>query len=338
MFFSRTVREKEMDRTANSYMRKMTGNVACVSTVDKEIRFRATSGGLGSCLVRFLFEQGLIGSALSFSFDSSTLCYVPRIIYDIRDYEQVGSIYQDVNLIAFVRNNVKYIRGPFFCFALGCQVQAVKSLLSKAGVEHYVVELVCSSQQSLDATKYLLHRLHIPSQSVRKIQYRGNGWPGGVQIEQKNGDKSFVSNTGSVWMEIFHSKLFVMPRCFMCNPKRESGADLIIGDPWRIDSPETENVGRSLCYVKSERMRDILCAMRSAGLIAWEEVEEKLFSYSMQGPLRRKSAALRHQNLVRRYRRFIQSDSYKQRVCGHSWLFKFHCLVNNVFERILNRL
>ncbi len=327
-----------MDRTTNSETGKITGNVACVSTVDKEIRFRGTSGGLGSCLVRFLFEQGLIGSALSFSFDSSSLCYVPRIIYDIRDYEQVGSIYQDVNLISFVRNHVKSIRGPFFCFALGCQVQAVKSLLSKAGVESYVVELVCSSQQSLDATKYLLRRLRIPFQSVRKIQYRGNGWPGGVQIEQKNGNKSFIPNTGSVWMEIFHSKLFVMPRCFMCNPKRESGADLIIGDPWRIDSPKTETLGRSLCYVKSERMRDILCAMRNAGLIVLEEVEEQLFFYPMQGTLRRKASALRHQRLVRRYQRFIQSDTYKKSVCGFPGLFKLHCLVNNVFERILNRL
>lgn len=200
--------------------------------VDLELMNRSTSGGVGSALLEYLFDKKIIGTAVSFDYESESLRYVPKMIHSFAEYTPVGSIYHEIDLVSFVLEHRSCVKGGFACFALPCQVRAIKAILRKVNVDCFVIGLTCSSQQHLDATFYLLKRVGIRPVDVKKIQYRGNGWPSGVQIEKKNGENFFFHNNTSLWNSIFHSRLFIMKRCFKCRNTLNNYADISLADPW----------------------------------------------------------------------------------------------------------
>lgn len=69
--------------------------------IDSTVRYMATSGGVGSYLLKYLFDKGEIHTAITFDYDNEILKYVPRLIYKYEDYKMTGSIYHEINLIQF---------------------------------------------------------------------------------------------------------------------------------------------------------------------------------------------------------------------------------------------
>ena len=146
-------------------------------STDPDIRFKATSGGVGTSLIKWLFYKGIIETSISFDFDSNSLRYVPKMIHSFSEYSICGSIYQEIDLIGFIKSHLDEISGTFACFTLPCQTRAVRTIIERAGHEAFIIGLTCSSQQTIDATKYLLKRVGISETDVNTLQYRGNGWP-----------------------------------------------------------------------------------------------------------------------------------------------------------------
>lgn len=221
-------------------------------SADADIRYRATSGGVGTSLVKWMFEAKLIDTSVTFDFDAATLRYMPRMIHSFGEYAICGSIYQEIDLIDFIRQHVDEIKGTFACFTLPCQTKAIRTIVEKAGHEAIIIGLTCSSQQTLEATKYLLERIGIDESDVSKLQYRGNGWPSGIQIETKSGKKTFVANSHSIWNKIFHSRLFIRPKCFKCQDTLNRLSDLTLADPW-LRAFSTEKTGKTLVVCNTER-------------------------------------------------------------------------------------
>lgn len=176
---------------------------------DSNVRYKATSGGIGTSIIKYLFDKGIINTTITFDFDKITLQYTPKLIYKYEDYKTTGSIYHEVKLVNYIRDNIKNIKGGFACFVLPCQAKAIRSILKKNGINSILIGLTCSSQQDIDATYYLLKRLNIKQEYVEYIQYRGNGWPSGIQITLKDNTQKTVPNNNSIWTQIFHSRLFI---------------------------------------------------------------------------------------------------------------------------------
>ena len=305
---------------------------------DSEVRQRATSGGIGSALVNRLFVQGRIKSAISFEYDETLLKYRPCIVASAEDYVVSGSIYHEINLYAYIREHIEEIKSPFLCFALPCQINPIKTLLDKKGIESYIVELTCSSQQTFEATEYLLKRVGISKSDVSSIRYRGEGWPGGVCITLKDGEAIRIPNNNSVWMRIFHSHLFVMPRCFFCQADRETASDIKLADPWGIDSPALEKLGRTFCHVKSERMAAVLNEMVHEGLISFECRSEKEFVQSQYGTIVRKNYNMRHPRLTKIMKSVLHNNVYRKSVLSLPFLFGMHCFFYTYGCRCLYKL
>ena len=218
-------------------------------STDKELRWRATSGGAGSALLQYLFATKRVGTAVSFYYDVASLQYLPKLIYSFEEYQPVGSIYHEIDLPKFIKSHLDEIKGGFACFALPCQTRAIRHYVECAGHACFIIGLTCSSQQSFEATEYLLKRLHVRKADVAHIQYRGNGWPSGVQIRLKDGSEKFVPNGNSLWTQIFHSRLFVMPRCLRCQDTLNERADVTIADPWLREYMDSERIGKTLMFV-----------------------------------------------------------------------------------------
>lgn len=303
---------------------------------DPTVRHAATSGGVGSTIIRYLLESGAVAAAVSFTFDPHTLRYRPHIVTSAADYASVGSIYHEVDLLGFLRELAGSLRGPLVCTCLPCQTKAVRSLLSRHGIGCFLIELTCSSQQSFAATDYLLRRLHVAPRDVALIRYRGNGWPGGIQISLRDGRQKFVGNIGSLWTKIFHSRLFCMPRCFSCPPAFGGPADVVLADPWRIDPP-VPSEGRTLFAVRSPQGARLMEELRAKGLVRVEPMSPDSLAYSQEGTLRLKAAYARHRHCVRWLRRLCTHPAYRRAVTASPLLFSFHVLWKRVFDKIVSR-
>lgn len=303
---------------------------------DPTVRHAATSGGVGSTIIRYLLESGAVAAAVSFTFDPHTLRYRPHIVTSAADYASVGSIYHEVDLLGFLREQAGSLRGPLVCTCLPCQTKAVRSLLSRHGIGCFLIELTCSSQQSFAATDYLLRRLHVAPRDVALIRYRGNGWPGGIQISLRDGRQKFVGNIGSLWTKIFHSRLFCMPRCFSCPPAFGGPADVVLADPWRIDPP-VPSEGRTLFAVRSPQGARLMEELRAKGLVRVEPMSPDSLAYSQEGTLRLKAAYARHRHCVRWLRRLCTHPAYRRAVTASPLLFSFHVLWKRVFDKIVSR-
>lgn len=301
-----------------------------------DIRHRASSGGVGSSLVQLGFEQGLIDRALSFRLDASGLRYEPYLATSFSDYRLSGSIYQEIALLPWLREAFGQLAAGtrVLCFCLPCQSQGIRQIAQQTGVEPILIGLVCSSQQSLDATRYLLRRLKVDESDVASIQYRGNGWPSGVQITLRDGQTRFVRNNCSLWSDIFHSRLYIQPRCFVCRDTLNLHADIVLADPWLPELHEGETEGKTLFAVRTDlgqRWVDLALASRS---IEAKSLDNTLFEASQQGTILRKASYTTHPRFVRRLRSFLDAPAYR-RLIQSPLTFRLHCKALLLLEKLL---
>lgn len=313
-------------------------DVIIAYSTNRDTRHRATSGGVGSAVIQYLFKKNIINSSISFTFNSEELRYEPQIIYSQEEYSISGSIYHEINLINFIKSNIHAIKSPIALFALPCQVAPIKNTLHKNGIESFIIELTCSSQQSYEATEYLLKHSNIKKSDVAHIQYRGNGWPGGVRITLKDGREHFFHNNSSVWTKIFHSHLFIQPRCFLCSNNKPRTADLVIADPWSIDTYSAPAEGRTLCVVNSDKMAMTLNRMEEENLVQYETGDSSLYTKSQYGTIVRKDYNQRHKKVIKAVKNIIQGERYKKNILSSKILFNAHCSIYRIVFKILHKI
>ena len=302
-------------------------------SADADIRFKATSGGVGTSLIKWMFDKGIIGTSVSFDFDADSLRYVPKMIHSFSEYAICGSIYQEVDLVGFIKSHTDEITGGFACFTLPCQTRAVRAVVEKAGHEAFIIGLTCSSQQTLDATKYLLKHVGVDAANVSRLQYRGNGWPSGIQLETKDGRQVFVPNNNSIWTKIFHSRLFIRPKCFMCQDTLNKYCDVTLADPWLRQFSE-EKIGKTLVVCNTDTGNTLLrqCANEKNLILA--DIDYSEVVKSQKGTILRKKSYLVAPNICKYYRVVLKNKVYRNVMCTPT-LFQLHCKLKRLVERYL---
>lgn len=315
-------------------MNSINGKLYIAYSTNETTRYTSTSGGVGSQIVQYLFENRLINSAITFKFSFELLQYEPQIITRKEEYINTGSIYHEINLISFIKRNIGNIKSPFCCFCLPCQTKALRFILSTNNIDSLLIELTCSSQQTYEATEYLFKRLHLMKEDIKYFQYRGNGWPSGIQIQTKKSN-IFISNNDSIWTKIFHSQLFYMKRCFQCNPDIPSVADLTIADPWRICNIKDEKIGKTLCYAHTLKAIDLLVNLKNKDLISYDEISIDKYEYSQYGTFQRKRAAIRNKRTNHLKVKLFTNRFYHRAVLSSNISFYIHLTIKKIFDKIV---
>lgn len=305
-------------------------------STDNTIRYSATSGGVGSSILKYLFDEGIIQTSITFDYNQKQLEYVPRLIHDYKDYKITGSIYHEIKLVQFIKEHIAEIKGGFACFVLPCQARPIRSILKKAGIPCFLLGLTCSSQQSIDATYYLLKRLNIETKDVNYIQYRGNGWPSGIQIQKKDNTTVHVPNNNSIWTQIFHSRLFILKQCFKCQNTLNIYSDITLADPWLKQYMSNETIGQTLIIAYSLTGNEILKKARHLNYIKLSPFEESLFILSQNNTLKRKSSYKKHPRLMRIFTSYLHFIC-KYNIIKFNFLFKIHCIIKNKIEYQLTK-
>lgn len=300
---------------------------------DPAIRFMATSGGVGTTLLKAVFDQYVEISSISFRFDPKSLKYQPYIIHSFSEYIVTGSIYHEIDLCGFIVDHISEIHGFFCCFALPCQVRRIQKLLEKYEIPYLILGLACSGSQSIEATFFLLNNLHIAPAEVSMIRYRGNGWPGNIKITLKDGREITCPNNNSIWEKIFHSKLFIQHRCFYCRQTISEFADISLADPWLPEFVGRERIGVSLIAVNTKQGDELFkIAHKEKYIIAKEISEQKLLS-SQQGTILRKACYSRLPAIPWILFAIVHNRFYRRIILKWKPFFLFHCFCFSIVDR-----
>lgn len=306
-------------------------------SLDENIRYRSTSGGIGTSIVKYLLENNIVDFALSFKYNNLLGRYEPTLIKSFLDYCITGSIYHEIDMVACLHSILceKYSNQRIVIFVLPCYAPLAKHLAKKYGISITVIGLTCSSQQSFEATRYLYKRLDICEEQVKKIRYRGNGWPGGICIEKKDGKQIFVPNNNSLWEQIFHSRLFISKKCFKCNDTLNKYSDIVIADPWLPEYYGTETIGKTIIGVYTLSGNEIVSKAINDEYIQCQLIDKSLLFASQKCTIDRKKSYSNDKKTRDFLIKICQSSLYKKIVLSTPYLFRLHIFLKNKLEKKL---
>lgn len=263
---------------------------------DDEIRCRAASGGLVTSLLIFALRQGIIDGAIVTRMDETNPLR-PRS-FVARTQQEIISAAGSKYCPAPVNTSIKELlqsKGRYAVVGLPCHIhglrkaeQVINGLREKI-VLHF--GLVCNHTPSFRATEYLLRKFD--KKEIAAIQYRGEGWPGGVSVYYRNGQRDFIEFRSLDYWGFAFQYFFWPHRCLVCGDKICELSDISFMDAW-LPQFRGEKAGMSLFVTRSPSAEQLVKQAQNAMAIFARPISAQKVCDSQSLPLvRRKTAARR---------------------------------------------
>ena len=302
---------------------------------EKDIRYHASSGGIGTAIIKYLLESGRYGTSMTFVFNVKECRYEPKLIYDFSDYNNCGSIYQDTDNIGFIKSNLKEIRNGIIVTCMPCQVAAIRYLLDKNNIPSFIISLCCSGQTTVEGTWLYYKLLGIDKKDVLNIQYRGKGWPSGIRIKLKDGTEVYRENYTYPWTLMHKSLLYRPERCLFCKEKTNIHSDVTLADPWLKEYMENDKTGNS--FIISNREGDaVLNEMEKEVLLVLRDSDEKEFIESQLGTIEAKAEDSKHKAFNRKIAGMGREGSFYKKVFTRSEaMLKSHLFIMRMLRKVM---
>lgn len=259
-------------------------------------RYKAASGGIGTMLQKYLLSTGQYGTSITFLFNSEKYMYEPKLIHSAEEVNICGSIYQDISIAHFVRDHIKEISNGIVVSCPPCQVSIIRNMLKKEGIPCFIISFCCSGQTTIEGTWKYYELLGIKKEDVVNMQYRGNGWPSGIQIWLKDGTKIYHDNYTEPW-KTMHASWFYRPkRCFFCTFDTSKTADVSLADPWIKDYLEKDKTGSTLFMINTKIGLNAICTLYEKGIFVYKSTDYNHY-YNAQRPNIEKKTGLSLQKI-----------------------------------------
>ena len=258
------------------------------------------------------------------------------MIYSEKDINVCGSVYQDIDMIRFVKDNLANIKDGIVLSCGPCQVAPIRAMLNRAGKKNFIISYCCSGQTTVDGTWCYYKFLGINKEDVVNMQYRGNGWPSGIQIWLKDGSIVKKDNWTEPWITIHQSNIFKPKRCLFCKMDLGKQADINLADPWLEKYKQNEKIGATLCVVSTEYGKKIFNEIQAENLI--DVIPSNYDEYAIaEKPNVHKELRLQSEHLFKkRLARLLEFKIYKNVASSSLFNMRFHIRVQNVI-RLLSR-
>jgi coenzyme F420 hydrogenase subunit beta len=222
---------------------------------DYDLRWKATSGGTITALLKLAFEIGMIDTAIVTGPDPSDPVVTRPFV--ARSFEEVllacGSRYAPSPVNRCLGEAMKSDR--IAVVGLPCHFESLRKAeaIHKELRQKTVLRLglFCSHNMSLLATEFVYRHFHVPRAKITSFKYRGNGWPGSIRIETVDGQELIMPRQDSLWARMFMAFIFAAPYCLLCTDHTSEFADVSFGDAWLPEIMEKDNVGESIIIVRS---------------------------------------------------------------------------------------
>jgi coenzyme F420-reducing hydrogenase beta subunit len=263
-----------------------------------EHRYKASSGGLGTMLQKYLLSTGQYGTSITFQFNTDRCMYEIKLIHTAEEVNICGSIYQDINIAQFIHNHIAEITNGIIVSCPPCQVSVIRNMLNREGIPCFIISFCCSGQTTIEGTWKYYELLGIKKEDVINMQYRGNGWPSGIQIWLKNNTKIFRDNYTEPWKTIHASWLYRPKRCFFCTYGTSQTADISLADPWLINFIANDTIGNTLFIVNTDKGERIIHNLKEANLIDFSQSDYNSYYYAQQPNIEKNNRIRNQQKLI----------------------------------------
>lgn len=301
-------------------------------TTNNKDRQKASSGGIGTCITRYLLSQPEYGTSITFVFEPEKCMYVPKLIHFADEINVCGSIYQDIDIVRFIRDNINKIKDGLVVSCPPCQIAAMRQMLKLKGIKHFILSYCCSRQTTIEGTWCYYRFLGINKDDVTNMQYRGNGWPSGIQIKLKNGTKIFHANYTEPWSTIHESRLFCPKRCFYC--KRDTGynADIVLADPWLNKYKKSDFIGNTLFLINTNLGSEVLGALKKEHLVCYEESNYNTYATAQRPNIRKEIYYILQKKYIERTISLISNKHYFNWATKSITNMQWHILILRVIK------
>ena len=225
------------------------------NSTDPDIRYNSSSGGMITQLLIWALDENIIDGALVTRMSSENpLHSEPIIARNKADIiEAAGSKYCPVPSNLALKEILNSNDGERFAVVgLPCQILGIRKLEKRNSIlkEKIIMHLglFCSHTLSYNATLFLLGNLGIDKFSIKKIRYRGEGWPGKLQLVLSDGRNRILplSDYYDICFGAFSPKC-----CTLCVDHTNILADISFGDAW-LSEYRDDNIGKSIIIPRNE--------------------------------------------------------------------------------------
>ena len=225
---------------------------------DEELRMKSSSGGIFTILAEHTIKAG--GVVFGACFDDKW-----EVKHDFVDTVDGISTFRGAKYVqskicrAFIKVKTFLDKDRKVLFSgTGCQIAGLRKFLRKEYDNLLTVEIACHGVPSPAVWRAYINKVAKGNLSkIRNINFRDkrNGWNGYGLAITTNEETIYERASENQYMQSFLRDLCLRPSCSNCPSKKgASGAALIIGDFWGVESirPEIyDNKGCSLVVINS---------------------------------------------------------------------------------------
>ena len=236
---------------------------------NEKIRYDASSGGLVTALLIFALEEGIIDGALVTRMEEGNPLEPESFI--ARTKEEILSASKSKYCPVTANIALKQILhedGKYAVVGLPCHIHGIRKaeMVSKKLRERIILHfgIFCGHTPNFKATDFVLWRNGIRRGDIVKMDYRGNGWFGGMSIVLKDGRSKFIPYF-DYWDNGFG--LYFFPRrCSLCKDGTCELSDISFGDAW-LSELKNDKIGKSIFVTRSGIGESIVQSAKSKGII-----------------------------------------------------------------------
>lgn len=277
---------------------------------DFELRGKASSGGIGTAIQKYLLSSPDYDASITFRFNRELCMYEPVLIHTPEEINVCGSVYQDIDIPRFVRNHIDEINLGAVISCPPCQVAPVRQILKKANKKSFIISYCCSGQTTIDGTWKYYELLGIKKTDVVNMQYRGNGWPSGIQIWTKDGTIIKKPNYTEPWATLHKSRLYTPKRCFLCKWDTGRNADIALADPWLPAFKENETIGQTMFMPFTDIGACVIREIKEKGLIQYQESTYNDYAIAQQPNVHKDLYVKENQSFINKQMKLVSKGWY----------------------------
>lgn len=242
---------------------------------DEEIRWDAASGGIVTALLVAGLRKGLFDGALVTQMNpESPLEPMPILATTEGEIKAAaGSKYCPVAANVRLRE-ILDADGRFAVVGLPCHIHGLRmaqARIPKLRTKVVVcISLFCGLNMSPLGTRVALDRRQVPVDQVTELRYRGEGWPGALQVQLRDA-QTYREDLYSYFDRSFSA--YEMYRCTLCSDAFGELADISCGDAWLPEYMANDEQGTSVVIVRDTRGEALLTSLSQAVELAPLEAE-----------------------------------------------------------------
>ena len=253
---------------------------------DDDIRFNSSSGGLITQFLIFALEEGVVDGALVTRMSKEDPLmpepFIARTRCEIIEASKSKYCPVPANIalqeILEAPDNEKFAVVGLPCHIHGIRkAESINKKLKNKIKLH--LGIICGTKKNFNATIYQLKRMNVPINNVKKISYRGEGWPGKFKVTLKN-DQAILEDLISYYDGEFCS--FIPWRCTTCSDHDCELSDISFGDAWIDEIKKADNKGTSIIITRNTLTNNLLEKMQKMDLI-WLDLTDKSKVAKSQG-------------------------------------------------------